>query len=294
MHRKDRNRIPLNFVLLPRNNFWVVGEPMKYILYLEASRLAELESHPAIETKGSPKTVPGWLLWLWQHRHGGARDCAQLARPDAPLQNPALPVVALLETNHRYERLSDALKEGHTLVLEWQGKGTAKTMRIRTKTLDKTWVETSDQADLLKSIRSALRQCSQASKAIKRQQRVQASKLSEEQIVQQFCRCIDEHYADNRINIPHLARLCGVSNVRLQQVCQQHLGQGPKAYLVQQRINKATDLIRNWPENRRCILSKIAEKAGFSSPSYFSALFMAYTGQTPTEFRHQHLQNKEL
>lgn len=267
---------------------------MKYILYLEASRLAELESHPAIETKGSPKIVPGWLLWLWQHRHGGARDCAQLARPDALLQNPALPVVALLETNHRYERLSDALKEGHTLILEWQGKGRAKTMRIRTKTLDKTWVEASDQADLLKSIRSALRQCSLATKSIKRQQRVQASRLSEEQIVERFCRSIDEHHANTRCSIPQLARLCGVSNVRLQQICQQHLGQGPKAYLVQQRIQKASELIRNWPENRRCLMSRIAKEAGFSSPSYFASLFMSQTGQTPTEFRHQHLQNKEL
>ena len=266
---------------------------MKYILYLEASRLAELETHNTIESNGSPKTMPTWLQWLWQHRHGGARDCAQLLNPDAHLQNSVLPVVVLLETNSLHDRLQDAMSQGHTLVLEWQGKGMAKTLRLRTKTLDKTWQDGSDQADLLKSIRMALRHCSQATKSIKRQQRVLASRLSEEQIVQKFCRSIDEHHADTRCSIPHLALLCGVSNVRLQQICQQHLGQGPKAYLVQQRIQKASELIRNWPENRRCILSKIAEKAGFSSPSYFSSLFLTHTGQTPTEFRHQHLQNKD-
>lgn len=266
---------------------------MKYILYLEASRLAELETHNTIESNGSPKSVPTWLQWLWQHRHGGARDCAQLLNPDASLQNSVLPVVVLLETNSLHDRLQDAMSQGHTLVLEWQGKGMAKTLRLRTKTLDKTWQDGSDQADLLKSIRMALRHCSLATKSIKRQQKVLASRLSEEQIVQKFCRSIDEHHADTRCSIPHLARLCGVSNVRLQQICQQHLGQGPKAYLVQQRIQKASELIRNWPENRRCILSKIAEKAGFSSPSYFSSLFLTHTGQTPTEFRHQHLQNKD-
>ena len=267
---------------------------MKYILYLEASRLAELESRNTIESNDSPKTLPTWLQWLWQHRHGGARDCAQLLNPDAHLQNSVLPVVVLLETNSLHDRLQDALSQGHTLVLEWQGKGTAKTLRLRTKTLDKTWQSASDQADLLKSIRMALRQCSQANKSIKRQQRVQASRLSEEQIVQQFCRRIDEHHADTRCSIPQLARLCGVSNVRLQQICQQHLGQGPKAYLVQQRIQKASELLRNWPENRRCLMSRVAKEAGFSSPSYFASLFMAQTGQTPTEFRHQHLQNGDL
>ena len=294
MHPKERGRIPLNFVLLPSNNFWVTGELMKYILYLEASRLAELESHPTTESIGSPKTAPSWLLWLWQHRHGGGRDCIQLASPDTQVPNPVLPVVVLLENSHRFDFLTEALNQGHALVMEWKGKGKAKTMRLRTKSMDQTWQETTDQANLLKSIRMALRQCSQATKAFKRQQRVQASKLTEEHVLQQFYRCVDEHYADTRCNIPQLARLCGVSNVRLQQICQQHLGQGPKAYLVQQRINKAIDLIRNWPENRRCILSKIAEKAGFSSPSYFSAQFLAYTGQTPTEFRHHHLQNKDL
>ena len=266
---------------------------MKYILYLEASRLAELESRNTIESNDSPKTLPTWLQWLWQHRHGGARDCAQLLNPDAHPQNSVLPVVVLLETNSLHDRLQDALSQGHTLVLEWQGKGAAKTLHLRTKTLDKTWQDGSDQADLLKSIRMALRQCSQATKSIKRQQRVQASRLSEEQIVQQFCRSIDEHHADARCSIPHLARLCGVTNVRLQQICQQHLGQGPKAYLVQQRINKASELLRNWPENRRCLMSRVAKEAGFSSPSYFSSLFLTHTGQTPTEFRHQHLQNKE-
>ncbi|NBW32826.1 MAG: AraC family transcriptional regulator [Cytophagia bacterium] len=260
---------------------------MKYLLYLELSRLTSLESlNP--ETTGASKNLPGWLQWLWQHRHGGARDFALL---ETNMLEPIMTSVVLLETNRVNDALQVALDQGHTLVLEWQGTGTSTTMRMRTKALDKSWQGIPDSAVVIKAIRNALRHCTQATKTIKRQKRMQESRLTEEQIIQQFARCVEEHSSDTRCNIPDLARLCGISNVRLQQICQKHWGHGPKAYLVQQRIRKACELIRNWPENRRCLMSRIAKEAGFSSPSYFASLFLTQTGQTPTEFRHVHLQN---
>lgn len=263
---------------------------MKYRLYLEASRLAQFESYKTSIVSSKTQIIPVWLQWLWQHRSGGAMANIPLDQLGDEKNQPLLPIIVLYESSKPQENERAPIPHGHLLILEWKGKGSGKTLRIRHKSMDQTWPSTSDPADLLKAIRQSLRHCSHATKSIKRSQRMRIARLTEEQIVTQFCRLVETHFADSRCSIPQLANLCGINNVRLQQICQEHLSLGPKAYLIQYRINKACELIKNWPDNRRCMMSKIAEQTGFASPSYFAALFMAQKGQTPTEFRHLHLQ----
>ena len=263
---------------------------MKYRLYLEVSRLNQLESNKTSTDSSKAHAVPAWLQWLWQHRSGGAMANVPFDKLEEEQHQPFLPLIVLYESSKPQEYDRIPINQGHILVLDWNGLGSDKTLRIRHKSQEQTWSSSSDPADILKAIRQSLRHCSHAAKSIKRTLRLRNARLSEEQIVTQFCHLVETHFADSRCSIPQLANLCGINNVRLQQICQQHLNMGPKAYLIQYRINKACEIIMNWPENRRCMMSKIAESTGFASPSYFAALFMAQKGQTPTEFRHLHLQ----
>lgn len=58
-------------------------------------------------------------------------------------------------------------------------------------------------------------------------------------------------------------------------------GVGANEYISKIRIEKAIFLI----ENTDMTFTEIADKTGFSTPSYFSTAFKQHTGQTPTQYK---------
>lgn len=56
---------------------------------------------------------------------------------------------------------------------------------------------------------------------------------------------------------------------------------GANDYISKLRIEKAITLISSTDMS----FSEIAEKTGFTTPSYFSTAFKQYTGKTPSQYK---------
>lgn len=74
------------------------------------------------------------------------------------------------------------------------------------------------------------------------------------------------------------ASACSISTVKA--LCREFCGAGPNDYLIFLRIERARELIREGSLN----FTEIAERTGFGTLHYFSRVFRARTGQTPTQY----------
>ncbi|MFJ2771094.1 helix-turn-helix domain-containing protein [Streptomyces sp. NPDC087300] len=88
-----------------------------------------------------------------------------------------------------------------------------------------------------------------------------------------------------RLDEPHsvrsLAALAGVSPSRLSHLFARHLHQGVMAYVEQQRMAAAGELL----EVSSLPAAHVASRAGYTNPLYFSRRFRQAVGQSPTEYR---------
>jgi AraC-like DNA-binding protein/mannose-6-phosphate isomerase-like protein (cupin superfamily) len=100
--------------------------------------------------------------------------------------------------------------------------------------------------------------------------------------VRQALRWIDEHLMDP-FSIRSVAVAAGLSPSGLRRRFHDEIGQSPAEYVIQQRIERAKQLLR---ETSRPI-TDIAFALGFNASPYFAAVFKRQTGQTPSQFRDQ-------
>lgn len=84
------------------------------------------------------------------------------------------------------------------------------------------------------------------------------------------------------ITIRQVARAAGLGPSSLRQHFLDELKVSPSAYVTRRRVEQAQSLLR---ETERPI-TDIATTLGFSTSSYFTAVFRRLTGQTPSEYRH--------
>ncbi|MDD5350357.1 MAG: helix-turn-helix domain-containing protein [Chthoniobacteraceae bacterium] len=91
-----------------------------------------------------------------------------------------------------------------------------------------------------------------------------------------LCRKPGEH-----VTVGGLARECGLSRSRFAELFRQQTGVPPLAFLEQQRLRLARELL----EHTASTLEEIAEKAGFSSPFYLSLRFKKHYGLSPRAYR---------
>jgi AraC family transcriptional regulator of arabinose operon len=82
-------------------------------------------------------------------------------------------------------------------------------------------------------------------------------------------------------SVPSLAALAGVSPSRLSHLFARHLDLGVMAYVEQQRIAAAKDLL----EVSSFAVAHVASRVGYADPLYFSRRFRRLVGQSPTEYR---------
>jgi AraC family transcriptional regulator len=108
---------------------------------------------------------------------------------------------------------------------------------------------------------------------------VYESGLSERQILQ-VIEYIDAHL-DQDIKLNDLATLLGISESHLSHRFKQAIGTAPHQYLLQQRIERAKQLLK---EGDRSIMD-IAFLCGFNSHSHLSSQFRQLTGITPKQYR---------
>jgi len=230
-------------------------------------------------------------LWPADGRHTNPKHKESSLRPANPrvifLQRPYDQNLADQASWPEGLELSD---DCVILILQTQGSKTHLTLLRGSKRLN--WTGPTAPADILKALKAELHWAARSAHDQRRLARHRKHLEGDAVLAQAFAQLVQQHYRDSQCTIPQLARLMGISGTRLQQICQRHFNMGPKAYLVQARVRQSCELIRKIPENRRCVMSRIASDSGFSSSSYFSFIFMNLMGMTPTEYRNQQLHRK--
>jgi AraC family transcriptional regulator len=103
--------------------------------------------------------------------------------------------------------------------------------------------------------------------------------LSQRQLLQ-VLEYINEHL-DRDIKLVDLAQLLGMSQFHFSHLFKQSLGIAPYQYLLQQRIERAKQLLK---QTERSIM-EIALECGFNSHSHLSKQFRQLTGMTPKAYR---------
>ncbi len=97
------------------------------------------------------------------------------------------------------------------------------------------------------------------------------------QIVRRY---VDEHYGD-RIVISEMCRAIGYSKSTLYTSFRKEYGITINEYITKVRIDEATKLL----VDRDIPIGDVAERVGFRNQSYFSNIFAAERGMTPSEYR---------
>lgn len=90
---------------------------------------------------------------------------------------------------------------------------------------------------------------------------------------------INNHY-DTDLNLEVLSHIRFVSKYHLIRLFKKYYGQTPKQYLINKRIERSKDHLKNgMPVTETCFA------VGFESPCSFSTLFKSKMGLTPAEFQ---------
>jgi signal transduction histidine kinase/DNA-binding response OmpR family regulator len=105
----------------------------------------------------------------------------------------------------------------------------------------------------------------------------------EEGFILQLNRVIAEHMSDPELDQLVLCRELGMSRAALYNKMKAITGAGAKEYITRIRLEKAKALI----ETTGLSIVEISEMTGFTSQSYFSTAFKAYTGMTPSQYKKQ-------
>ncbi|WP_223299325.1 helix-turn-helix domain-containing protein [Paenibacillus darwinianus] len=100
-------------------------------------------------------------------------------------------------------------------------------------------------------------------------------------LVRQVIRYLSTQYAEP-VSIERMAKTLGFNRAYISRVFKRHTGMTPVAFLLQLRIDKARQLLR---ERNELTVEQIAASVGFQDPLYFSKQFRRLYGLPPTVYR---------
>jgi AraC family transcriptional regulator len=86
---------------------------------------------------------------------------------------------------------------------------------------------------------------------------------------------------DRKIELTDLAQLLGISQFHFSHLFKQAIGVSPYQYLIQQRIERAKQLLQQLDRS----IMDVALDCGFNSHSHLSKQFRQFTGMTPKAYR---------
>ncbi len=105
--------------------------------------------------------------------------------------------------------------------------------------------------------------------------------LSAEMAIKQVRSYIDYHYAES-IRIQDLAERFGFNYSYLSIIFKKFMALSPNEYIISRRLEEAKFLLQ---ETNQMTVKEIAQAVGYEDQYYFSRIFKANTGCTPTAFR---------
>ena len=94
---------------------------------------------------------------------------------------------------------------------------------------------------------------------------------------------IDTHYAET-LDSSGIAEALSVGKTKLYAICKEHFQLTPMQLVTSRRIQSAMDLLLNTTEP----VKYVARAVGVPDENYFTKVFKAQTGETPTAFRKRH------
>jgi AraC-like DNA-binding protein len=94
---------------------------------------------------------------------------------------------------------------------------------------------------------------------------------------------IDSHLSED-VALETLAAHAGLSTYHFARAFKQSVGMPPHRYLLQQRVKRAAELLKQSEQP----LTAIAQSLGFADQSHFSRSFHWLMGMAPSEFRRTH------
>lgn len=102
-----------------------------------------------------------------------------------------------------------------------------------------------------------------------------------EDLVEQMIEYIKVNFTED-IKIEDLSKHFNFNGTYLSRIFKKHTGTSPMKYLSDFRINEAIQLIQSETE---IDIKNISEMVGYTDPRYFSRIFKARTGLSPSEFK---------
>lgn len=105
------------------------------------------------------------------------------------------------------------------------------------------------------------------------------SKLKYRREIQEAIEYINQNYS-TEVTVERIAEKLFISPYYLMHLFKQEVGKTFSEYLIEYRIEKAKELLKN----SRLKIYEISEKVGYNSTKYFSQLFKKITGLTPSEY----------
>ena len=93
---------------------------------------------------------------------------------------------------------------------------------------------------------------------------------------------------NNNLNVKSIADSLFLDNAYFSRLFKNKVGISPKKFILQTRIEKAKELLRNTDHN----IKEISITIGFNDPLYFSKMFYQTEGITPSKYRKTH--NKHI
>ena len=101
-----------------------------------------------------------------------------------------------------------------------------------------------------------------------------------ELIMRRFRRVLEENH-DQSLYLPEICTIIGVSDRTLRLCCQEHLGMGPKHYLMLRRLHMARRALRE-PGPSGATVTEIATRYGFWHFGRFAAAYKSAFGEMPS------------
>ena len=105
--------------------------------------------------------------------------------------------------------------------------------------------------------------------------------LTDETFLIKLNSIIQENIDNTNLGIQFICQEVGLGRSSLYNKLKALTGMGANEYISKLRIEKAITLI----SGTDMPFSEIAEKTGFTTPSYFSTTFKQYTGETPSQYK---------
>jgi len=112
-------------------------------------------------------------------------------------------------------------------------------------------------------------------------QQEEGDNLMEDAFLRKIWHAVEANLEDANFKVPQLCKSVGVSRSQLHQKIKALTGKSITHYVRGIKIAKAKELLEDGSMN----ISEISYALGFSEPAYFSKVFQAETGKSPSDFR---------